>query len=541
MRQIYLSLELTQKIMVAGMKVSRNICLLLTVLIMSLSSALASPASATWMQGKYGVFVHYLNGVNNISGDTSSSATSWNNTLYAFNTDTFAQQVYATGASYVVVTIGQTNGFYCIGSTTFLNVTGQTGYCGGRNLLLDIYDSLHNPANTGGVAKDIKMMVYLASEGPSGAPSNVSGSNAFNCAYGYGPRNANFRSNFNAMIREWSLALGTKISGWWLDGTWSYWKTSYNSSGYLVYDEPGDGTRGIDNLNALITACRAGNASAVVGCNTQMLPSGPNGYTTQADFATGEFNRFCRTPMSPTVTVSDVSGTSTLQWAQTSFLGTWWAEPSATSYTNLQLSNYIYFVTKAKGTLMLDMAVYRDGSLSSAQRTQMSAVNTAVNVNKTYTDYSFQSGGSTLKDFAAFKPSWFMSNNGTTELDINSSSQYMSYGNDAEASVPANFAIAGGEWAYNYKIDLGASKQFNYYVLTMPSTNYATNFNVEGSTNGTSWVVLKNVTTTSGGRKEGYLNATYNYRYVRVKAATPNGPGQSGVQMGITEFELYKY
>jgi F5/8 type C domain len=144
-----------------------------------------------------------------------------------------------------------------------------------------------------------------------------------------------------------------------------------------------------------------------------------------------------------------------------------------------------------------------------------------------------------------------MSNSSGNELAINTSFAFMSYGNDARTdayfsnpSSPAydpygfNYAMAGGEWTYHYKIDLGAAKQLNYYVLTQSTTNYATDFVIEGSTNGTTWVNLKTVSGATAGRKEGYLNSTYTYRYVRVKSVAPSsGPNA----MGIVEFELYKF
>jgi hypothetical protein len=490
------------------------------------------------MQVKYGIFTHYLRGVNDIAGDATGefSQTSWITSVYAFDADAYAREVDATGASYVVFTIGQTDGYYCMGSNIFELATNQPGYCSQRNLLMDIYYALQR------VNPNIKLMVYLASEGPWGAPEAISGTSGFNCAGGLGPQHADFRAKFNAMVTEWSLAMGNRIAGWWLDGTQTYWDTIQEAGKNPAYYNPADGSNGLDNLNALIAACRAGNPNAVVGCNTIMRSSGPDGYTTQADFTAGETNRFCRTPLSPTVPVTDLGGTTsgTLQWNVTSYLGTTWAESSATSYTNLQLANYVYFVCKNKGSLMIDMGIYRNGSLAPAQKAQMSVVKQAVLIDKTYTDFSFQSGPGVITDLAAFKPSWFMSNYGNYELPINGLFKYMSYGNDANIAEGYS-AQSGGEWDYNYTIDLGDPKTFNYFALTMPSASFGTHCVIEGSSDNATWSVMKDLPNSVGDRQENFFNALYSYRYVRVRAITPNGSGQPGSQFAIAEFELYRF
>jgi hypothetical protein len=503
---------------------------------------------AAWMQGKYGVFIHYIPGIADITGSNDGS---WDATVNAFDTDAFAAQVNATGASFVVISIGQIDGYYCMPNQTYESLTGQTGFASQRNLLSDIYDSLQE------VNPEIKVMAYLASEGPRAAPSAISGPGGLNCANGPGPMRADFRKKFNKIVKEWSLSMGSKLSGWWFDGCWSYWDITYDSIGNPVYNNPPDGSRGLDNLNALITACRAGNPNAAVACNTFMLPSGPDGYTTQADFVTGESNLFDRTPINPTVPVSDANGTSSLHWNLTSFIGKWWANAGTTSnatpYPTQQLTNYVYFACKAGGSLIIDMEPSRSGNLAPAQLAQMEAVKTAVRVNQTYSDYRFLNNGTELTNVAAYKPSWFMSNYGGYELPVNGGNCFMSYGNDmsmashtSDPSLPfyeqdgRNFAKAGGEWDWNYKVDLGGTKQFNYFVLTQSAAGYATSYAIEGSSDGSNWNVLFSATTTGGGRSHGYLNSNYNYRYVRVRAIAPNGPDQPGLQMAIQEFELYQ-
>jgi Concanavalin A-like lectin/glucanases superfamily len=472
---------------------------------------------AAWMQGKYGVFIHYFPGIADITGSND----------------------------------GQIDGYYCMPNQTYESLTGQTGFASHRNLLSDIYDSLQK------VNPEIKVMAYLASEGPRAAPSAISGPGGLNCANGPGPMRADFRKKFNKIVKEWSQSMGSKLSGWWFDGCWSYWDITYDSNGNHVYNNPPDGSRGLDNLNALITACRSGNPNAAVACNTFMLPSGPDGYTTQADYTTGEANFFDRTPIHPTVPVTDANGSSSLHWNLTSFLGKWWANAGTTAnaapYPTQQLANYVYFVCQTGGSLMIDVEPSRSGSLAPAHLAQLMAVNTAVRVNQTYTDYTFLNNGVEVTNVAAYKPSWFMSNYGDYELPVNGGSCLMSYGNDlslaSHATDPAlptyeadgrNYALAGGEWDWNYRVDLGGTKAFNYYVLTQPTNGYATAYAIEGSANGTNWNILLSATATAGGCRHGYLDVDGNYRYARVRAITPNGANQPGVQMAIQEFELYQ-
>jgi hypothetical protein len=510
------------------------------------SSCFADATRAAWMQGKYGIFVHFLRGINNIpyaDNGPYGSPTSWSTVVQNFNTDTFANDVYRTGASFVVFTLGQNDGYYCAGNQTYRNFTGQTGYDSDRNLILAIWQSLQTiKTNTG---KDIKLIVYLASVGPYAGPTELCGINpttdqGLNCQNGLGANNAKFRDRFNLMVREWSVGFGAAVSGWWLDGAYAYWNFTGDASASPIYTQPTDGTNGLTNLNALIDACRYGNGNAAVCVNTLTTynMTGPYGYTSHADFTAGDFvGPLYRTPWnSNTVSVTDLlgTGTGTLQWCMTSHLGTSWGTQD-TQYSDTRIANYVYFVTKANGTLCIDMGVNADGSLAATQLTQMDKVKAAVA--GSYTDYSAtDASGATLTNLTAFKPSWYTNHAGTTELPVNSVYNYMSYGNDNDATTTTHFALAANEWAYSYRVDLGDIKRFNYYVLTMGASNYATTFAIEGSSDGTTWVELLRNTAGIGGRNEGYLISTYEYRYVRAKSIAPSaGP----TQMAIVEFELY--
>jgi hypothetical protein len=503
-------------------KIERYEKFLLLGLILSAASMLqAAPYS---LQGSgYGINVSYFHGVNDIKRGTNET---WDDVVNSFNVNTFVADVVVTGAPYVVFSIGQSNGYYCSPNTTFNNYTGcRTGeYTSTRDLVLEVANALN--------AKGIKMFVYLASVGPSGATSYVraDGTSADPVrgldVDGQG-RSTIFQTRFQEMVKEWSTRWGTKVAGWWLDGCWV--------GGYTENPVQGYGTSGPQNLENLIAACKFGNSEALVGCNPS---SGRySGMSKKADYLCGEDEWLNKYPTAQYVYTDGAY----LQWNTTIYLGTSWGDGS-TRFSNEQIAAYVKNVKDRAGSVMLDIGIYRNGSLSTAQKSQMGYVYSRVRSNVALTSYT---------DLARYKSVWMLNSVGT-ELEPNGAGGYLhyaGYGNDGVSD--AAVAIPGGAYDWQYVVDLGANSTVRRALITFPKGLFATQFKVEGTITGTSWVALASYSlsssqiTLNNAQTVAYnimlpLNSSMQTpRFVRLRAITPNAPNQTGLQMGVQAFELY--
>jgi len=70
------------------------------------------------------------------------------------------------------------------------------------------------------------------------------------------------------------------------------------------------------------------------------------------------------------------------------------------------------------------------------------------------------------------------------------------------------------------------------------TSNYATEYKIFVSSNGSTWTEVAYVTGCTGGRVESIFSAQ-NVRYVKITALKPDGDSQTGGQMAITELEVY--
>lgn len=144
-----------------------------------------------------------------------------------------------------------------------------------------------------------------------------------------------------------------------------------------------------------------------------------------------------------------------------------------------------------------------------------------------------------------------LQDNSGNPLTPNSGVYAAQYAVDGDDST---YAMAGGSWAWTLQNDLGSTKSgVRKVVVTMPrvahlkepyateyySTDYfATEYQIALSTNGTNWTTVATVTDFEGGRRISEFTPT-DARYVRVRAITPNGPEQTGIQMAIAELEIF--
>ena len=198
---------------------------------------------AAWMrEARWGVMNHFLADWIAHAGGETMTVEKWNDLVDHFDVDALADQLASVGAGYYLISIGQNSGYYLSPNATYDKFVGITpSKCSRRDLVADLYRALHK--------RGIRLMVYL----PSNAPNRDEVAKAA-LDYRTGPyRNREFQIKWQAVIREWSLRWGKKVSGWWFDGC--YWpNTMYRSA------QP-------PNFESFAAAARAGNPDAVVAFN----------------------------------------------------------------------------------------------------------------------------------------------------------------------------------------------------------------------------------------------------------------------------------
>ena len=157
----------------------------------------------------------------------------WNKLIDDFDTEALADQLQRVGASWYQISLGQNSGYYLAPNATYEKIVGEPGRCARRDLVSDLYQSLHK--------RNIHLLVYL----PSGAPGqDQKAVSALEWRNGPFP-NREFQNKWEAVIRDWSLRWGNKVEGWWFDGCY------FPNSMYRGAQPP--------NFKSFAAAARAGN------------------------------------------------------------------------------------------------------------------------------------------------------------------------------------------------------------------------------------------------------------------------------------------
>ncbi|MCX6359888.1 MAG: hypothetical protein NT029_08785 [Armatimonadetes bacterium] len=195
-----------------------------------------TPNRAAWMaQGTFGVMTHYLF---HPKGDTPEERTAdLNRTVDAFDVPSYVKQVKATGADWVIFTLGQTTGYLC--SPNAVLDPRAPGMTPKRDLALELAKAIHRAGK--------RLILYI--------PSEQNSEQAIQTALrsdqpGYAERYFEF-------LKAYSLKFGKLCDGWWFDSCGphddAYW-------------------------NAWLTALRAGNPqTAVAFSGAEFCCGGPEG------------------------------------------------------------------------------------------------------------------------------------------------------------------------------------------------------------------------------------------------------------------------
>ncbi|MEP6844371.1 MAG: alpha-L-fucosidase [Panacibacter sp.] len=297
-------------------------------------------SSADWLRkAKFGILVHYLH----ISQDEKEpwnmgKTTSWDSCVNDFDVKLFAKQMHAVGACYVIFTIYQGSKYMCIPNKTYEDITGykRGEATSTRDLVSDLYDALSK--------YKIKLILYVTGDGTY---KDARSYKVFQSPMLKWAQNKNqfiateaWVNNWSKVLQDISLRYGDKVSGWWVDGAYSF--HGYNDT----------------LLGILSRALKAGNPKSIVGFNPSPQQH-VQYYSKWDDYTAGE--------MYPLTSLPPAGGMiNGVQWHVLTFLGKNWQDP-AIRFTKNQLSTYISKCNAVGGVVSLDVCLLRNGSIDRDQ------------------------------------------------------------------------------------------------------------------------------------------------------------------------------
>jgi len=468
-----------------------QIALLAVLLPLALAEGDPMNPNTDWFQkAGYGVFVHYLAGLQNNREQLHSLGrqTSWDECVREFDTESFADTMAEVGAGYVLFTVMQIGRELIAPSAAFDRISGYRPgeACATRDLIEDLYQSLSR--------RNIPLMLYYTGDGPRGDPKAGP-------AFGWqSPVTAEFVENWGSVAQEYGERYGDKVVGWWVDGCYPW----------IGYDD--------GKLAAFSKALKAGNPKRIVAFNRGVDPKVLS-YTPHEDYTCGEQNHFFDMPVSRFLDGE--------QWHLLSYLGTGWGHPG-TQYGKRELGEYVFDVNQRGGVVSIDVLLFRDGSLDRSQVEMLKAVREELTTGKTRPPIP-------PGNLAYRKQAKLLSLDGTHELTVNSGVHFPRLGVDGHLDT---IALAGGEWPWTYEVDLVDTAGVQRIKVTFGS-GYATRFEFRVSADGANWQTAASKADHDGTPFEAAFDPV-KARYVRVCAQKPDGPDQPGAQMSVAELEVYE-
>ena len=475
-------------------RLGKCLCIvLLSSLVPSMCCAQSTPRNpqTDWFRDAgYGVFVHYLNGLQNSTESINSLGreTSWDACVAEFDTEKFADTMHDVGAGYVIFTVMQISRHMIAPNATYDRIAGfKPGEaCAKRDLINDLYTSLHK--------RNIRLMLYWTGDGPR---ADAQAAPAFGCQ---SPVTNELVQKWADVVAEYGERYGDKVAGYWVDGCYSF----------IGYDD--------QKLAVLAKGLKAGNPKRIIALNPGVDPK-VSAYSQHEDYTCGEQNRFFDMPSNRAIGGE--------QWHILSYLGTGWGQ-AGSQYTKRELAEYVFDVHQRGGVVSIDVLLFRDGSLDQSQIEVLKAVSHELRTGKTRP--AVPPG-----NLAYRKQARLLSLDGSHELPVNGGVQFPRLGVDGR---PETVALAGGEWAWTYDVDMIDTRNVRRIKVTFGS-GYPTTLELRVSTDGQQWKVVAQKANHDGAPFEATFDPTP-ARYVRVCGIKPDGPDQPGSQMSVAELEVYE-
>lgn len=459
------------------------------------------PKKTDWFVAcKYGVFVHYLHGLQNNPDHVASLGrqTSWDECVREFDVEKFADRMREAGAGYVIFTMMQRSRFLIAPNATFDRLTGYKP--GEACATRDLVEELHQALNKRGIA----LMLYWTGDGPCDDPKAA---HALRWPAN-GQVTEEFVRNWAAVVREYGLRYKDKVKGFWTDGCYRF----------IGYDE--------NKLGILAEGLRAGYPDRIVALNPG-VEDRVRAYSRHEDYTTGEQNSFSDLPLSRFIDGE--------QWHILSYLGTNWAQPG-TVKNKREMIDYVHACTAVGGVVSIDVVLYRDGDLDRSQLEVLKALRPGLAAKAGELDAWREGKAVPPRNKAWRKFAFLMTADGKHQLGPSGGDVHAAHhGVDGN---PATCAQAGHQWAWAYDVNLLRPEKLSRVVIVF-GPGYATEFELLASRDGQTWQSLARRSDQKGGRVE-IAFPTIEARMLRVRAIKPDGPGQPGSQMSIAELEAYE-
>ncbi|MFF7995850.1 ricin-type beta-trefoil lectin domain protein [Kitasatospora xanthocidica] len=322
-----------------------------------------------WLRdAKFGVMQHWLGEgcPGGGCGDPAPTAENWNTRVNAYDVDGVVAQLKSIGAKYLILAIGQNDGFWSAPNSAYDEIVTPTAdhpsRLSTRDLIADMGTALHNAG--------LKFIVYAPADTPNRddyARRMLGGPQPDGT-----PNSSVYQQNWIRILTTWSSQWGTRVDGYWADGTFR--DPGIASTQPTPYPDLGS------YYTAVAAALRAGNPNALVGLNPGYGSLLPRSSQPVSDFTPGEFARSPWPPHGVTTRFVPDRGTQlqfhTLLEAQTS----WGAAPNRPmTFSDDDIVAKTLTVTGNQGVTTWDVGYDRsNGHLSDLAVTQLAKVGQAV-------------------------------------------------------------------------------------------------------------------------------------------------------------------
>jgi len=322
--------------------------------------------STDWLhEARWGVMTHYLGAPPSSRGGAELTAEMWNEQVDAFDVNGLAAQLASTRAKYLLFTIGQNSGHFCAPNATYDRIVGiEPSKCSRRDLIADLAQAL--------AVRKIRLMVYL----PSGAPAaDPVARKALGWRWGrpgdwqlpgepVGGRLPEFQRNWEAVIREWSLRWGKRVSGWWIDGCY------FADEMYRFDDEP--------NFASFARALKAGNPESIIAFNPGVkVPV--VAHTKYDDYTAGEVNlpQLAQASEACPGRWLECDGRR-VQFQVLTYLGKTWCQGGHPELPNEQIIACTRQLAVKDGVVTFDVPIHKSGLIARPFVEQLQAVGQAM-------------------------------------------------------------------------------------------------------------------------------------------------------------------
>ena len=305
------------------------------------------------MSGHYGVFNHFLDGMQNNSQNPIScgKTRSWNELVGQMDAEKIAAQLYDAGAAYYFITIMQGTKYMLAPNQTFDEIAGTKPgeACATRDFPMDLAKALSKYG--------IKLYLYYTGDGPW--KDEVIGKR-----FGFtDPRedvSEEFVKKWAAVLEEYAVRYGDLVNGWWIDGCYGPGHTDIK---FHYTDEL---------LDYYYSAIKQGNPIAAVAFNNGVFPDVLK-YYPHEDFTAGEFNFFDTYPKGK---FTDGALSHVLAPLGISVDGTEWGSWGAVGckHSREHMIEYVRRVTEMGGAVTIDVALFADSSFDPEQLQMLKAM-----------------------------------------------------------------------------------------------------------------------------------------------------------------------